>query len=575
MITENQVKTCQNCKNKFIIEPEDFDFYKKTKDPPPTFCPECRMQQRLAHRNERTLYRRTCDLCNKSTVSLYPQNVSFPVYCSSCWFSDDWGAKDYALGYKPEKPFFEQFAELQKRVPRIALLVITSVNSEYTNNTGDIKNCYLIFAAEQCEDCMYGRLIQCCNSVVDVAFVYDSELCYECVDCRNCYNVLFSERCQTSTDLLFCFDCRNSQNCILTVNGRHKKYCIENKEVSKEEFEKRKKEILSSYDNIQKAKQRFEELKSQALVKYAFITKCHNATGDYLHNCHEVRSVYDSTNAKACKYLADAEDPIDCYDGNNVYYKPELCLDLMGILQCYKSKHSRYVFYCNEVEYCDSLHNCEYCFGCIGLKKSRYCILNKEYSKEEYEKFKQQIIQSLIQEELYGQFIPAQLSPFGYNETLAKDYYPLSKEEAIQQGFRWQDQETGTFGKETITRARMPQTIDEVEDAITDEIFVCETCDRNFKITPQELAFYKRMHLPLPRNDFECRHQARVRQRTPRRLHHRQCQCAGMLSDGKKYQNTVTHFHGKNHCPNEFETGYASDRPEIVYCEKCYQSEVV
>ncbi len=41
------------------------------------------------------------------------------------------------------------------------------------------------------------------------------------------------------------------------------------------------------------------------------------------------------------------------------------------------------------------------------------------------------------------------------------------------------------------------------------------------------------------------------------------------------YMNTGEHHHGKGRCPNEFETSYAPDRPEIVYCESCYQSEVV
>ncbi len=30
----------------------------------------------------------------------------------------------------------------------------------------------------------------------------------------------------------------------------------------------------------------------------------------------------------------------------------------------------------------------------------------------------------------------------------------------------------------------------------------------------------------------------------------------------------------KEGCQNEFETSYAPDRPEIVYCERCYQQEV-
>lgn len=474
------------------------------------------------------------------------------------------------MTYDFSKPFFEQYSELQNKVPRVALISMTSVNSEYCNNAVDNKNCYLIFAAEQNEDSLYGRLVQRCKEAVDATFIYDSEFCYECIDCRRCSNVFFSERCQQSLDLLFCFNVRDSQSCIFSWNVRHGSYMIENKKVMKEEFEKKKREILASHESIEAAKKHFEEIKSKMLVKYAFQTKCVNASGDYLFNCHDGKRIFDAENTKSSSYLADIVGAIDCYDGNNLYYAPELCLDMMGIIKCYKSKHSGYVFYCNEVEYCNNMGHSEYCFGCIALQKSKYCILNKQYTKEEYIKTKEQIMESMKKEGVYGQFFPPSISPFGYNETLAKDYFPLSKKEAEEKGFRWQDIETGTYGKETIKKDKMPNTIEEVSDTIINEVLVCEECGRNFRITKAELVFYRKMHLPLPRKDFECRHQTRMAKRTPRKLWHRACQC----NTGKAYKNTTAHFHAEKPCPNEFETSYAPERKEIVYCEKCYLAEV-
>ena len=548
------IKRCIGCQKDFNLDQNDLGFYEKLESPIPNYCPSCRMQRRLAHRNERTLYKRKCDLCKEDKISLYPAETPWPVYCASCWWGDGWDAKDFAQEYNSNKPFFEQFKELQFRVPCSALNVTTSVNSEYTNNAGDNKNCYLIFAAENNEDCYYGRLVHGCKFVADVVSIYDSELCYECIDCHKCYNCLFNERCQTSIDLLFCLNMRDSQNCIFSVNGRHKSYLIENEPCSKEEFETKKKEILSSSQNIEKAKKQFEELKSQSFVKYAFQTKCVRATGDYLFNCHDTKIAYDVRNAKNCAYLFDAEDPIDTYDGNNIYYKPELCLDMMGILQCYRCKFSAYIFYSSETEYSIHSYNISNCFGCIGMKKGEYCILNKQYSKDNYEKIKNQIIESMKKEGVYGDFIPPSLSSFGYNETLAKEYFPMTKEEAKSAGFIWQNKETGTFSKETISINAMPNTIEEVSDNILNEILVCVDCSRNFRITKDEFNFYKRMHLPLPRKDFECRHKDRMNKRNPRKLWHRKCM--------------------KENCSNEFETSYAPDRPEIVYCEECYQKEV-
>ena len=98
-----------------------------------------------------------------------------------------------------------------------------------------------------------------------------------------------------------------------------------------------------------------------------------------------------------------------------------------------------------------------------------------------------------------------------------------------------------------------------------------------YKIIPQELKFLRKMNLPLPRLCPNCRHCQRIKQRNPLKLWHRKCQCAGLTSENKVYQNTADHVHHKKdeHCPSEFETTYAPERPEIVYCEQCYLREVV
>src|SRR3989344_232826 len=561
-------KNCKNCKKEFEARKEDLNFYEKIKSPAPNYCPDCRVMRRLAFRNERTLYKRTCSKPGKPIVSLYPENTPFPVYDQHIYNGDEWDTMDYGQDYDPSRPFFDQMLELKNKVPRISLLAINCANSEYVNNTEDSRNCYLIFAAQKNEDCLYCRLLYRSKFVVDGAFVADSELCYECIDVRKSYKCMFAESCETSSDLLFCFDLRDCQNCIFSTNLRHKSYHIFNKPVPREEFEAKKKEILSSYKKLNEAKKIFEEVKKKALVKYSHQVKCNNATGDYLYNCHQTSFAFDSENSKNCKYIADAETPLDCYDLNNTYYNPELCLDIMGVLRTYNSKHSVYIFYASNLEYCDSVNNSESCFGCVGLRKKKYCILNKQYGKEEYEKLKKQIVESMKKEAIYGDFLPPALSPFGYNATLSQTYFPLTESEAKALGYNWQDEASGTYGKETIREKDMPETVNEISEDILKEILVCKECKKNFRITKSEFDFYKRMNLPLPHKDFECRHQDRMSKRNPRKLWHRACMC-----------ELKNHLHGSprletggaSKCPNEFETSYSLDRPEIVYFETCYQ----
>lgn len=554
---------CKNCGENFSIREEDLIFYDQVKVPSPNYCPDCRVMRRLAWRNERTFYKRPCDMCQKDIISLYAKDSPFPIYCHECWWGDKWDPKSFGQDYDEDRPFFEQYQELQRNVPRLALMMLNSVRSEYTNGASDNKDCYLIFAAEYNEDCMYSRFIQRCKNCLDSSLIHDSELCYECIDTRKCFKCMYSEQCQTSSDLLFCYNMRDCNNCILCTNGRHISYAILNKKCTKEEFEAKKKEILSSRENLEEAKRQFQQLKEQTMVKYASMVKCNNVTGDYIFNCYDGVRVFDTSDAKNCSYMADVEDSIDSHDCNNFYYKNERCYNMMGILQSSKSKNCAYVFYSNEVEYSENCHNLSNGFGCNAIRKGKYMILNKEYPKEEYEELKEKIIASMEKDGTYGDFFSPALAPFGFNETLGFDYYKMTPEKAKEKGFNWQDQLTGTYGKETIPADKMPESISEVEEKILEEVLVCADCKKNFRITRAEFDFYKRMGIPLPRKDFECRHRDRMSKRNPRKLWHRECMC-----------DRISHIHGEKQCLNEFETAYAPERKEKVYCETCYQQEV-
>lgn len=503
-------------------------------------------------------------MCGKDGISLYPTGTPFPVYCHKCWWGDGWDPTVYKMDYDKSRPFLDQFAELKNKVPRIALLVIDSINSDYTNNAAENKNCYLIFAAENNEDCAYSRLIHKSKNIFDCVSTYESELSYECVDCKGCFKCLFSERLQDCVDVMFSFDMRNCNNCIFCTNGRNLSNCIENKQYTKEEFEKKKAEILSSHESIEQAKKKYAEMKAGAKVKYASAIKCNNATGDYMFNCHEGVNLFDVRNSKNSSYVADGEDPLDCHDCNNLYFKPERLYNIMGTLQSTNCVVGTYIMYGNEVHYSDSCYNCLSCFGCAGLNKKNYHILNKEYSKEEYEKLKEEITEKFRAGGTYGEFFPPALSPFGHNETLAQEYFPITEDEAGKKGFNWQKETSGTYGKETIKEGEVPETIEEITEEILKEVLVCKDCKKNFRITRTEFDFYKRMGIPLPRKDFECRHKDRMKKRNPRKLWPRSCMC----------QKTNHPYHLDIRCPSKFETSYSPDRPETVYCETCYQQEV-
>lgn len=225
-----------------------------------------------------------------------------------------------------------------------------------------------------------------------------------------------------------------------------------------------------------------------------------------------------------------------------------------------------------DIRYTQHCHNCKYLFGCVGLRNAKYCIFNKQYTKEEYEELLPKIIAHMNEMPFvdkqglsykYGEFFPIELSPFGYNETIAMDESPLRREQALTKGYNWQDNIQRTSGKETLAQEEIPDSILDIDDSMLEQILACSSCSRNYKIVNNELIFYRRMNIPVPRQCFYCRHAGRLSWRNPMKICQRNCMC----------ENIQHHNHLGDVCSAEFETTISPNRSEIIYCETCYQSE--
>ena len=144
--------TCTNCSAPFQVSNEDLVFLDKLSPtfngekvliPAPGKCPECRRQRRLASPNISEFYNRNCDKCQKSMISAYSPDKPYTVYCNDCWWGGDWDPCAYGQDFDFERPFFEQYRELQLKVPRATLMNKAPENSEYCNYAGFNKDCYL------------------------------------------------------------------------------------------------------------------------------------------------------------------------------------------------------------------------------------------------------------------------------------------------------------------------------------------------------------------------------------------------------------------------------------------------
>ena len=481
---------------------------------------------------------------------MYCPDTRFPIYCRDCWLSDKWDPTEYSREYDFSKPFFDQIVELQNTVPRPALNETDNINSDYCNFTSHQKNCYLMFGSWFNENCGYGQTVLESKDCWDCIFVKNSEGCMHSLDCTKCYQTHFSQNCVACSDSAFLYDCKNCQNCLFSYNLRNKSYYVFNKPVSKEEYEKIKKEAFASYEALGKALATFRDtIRNEAIHKFMTGEQNQNVSGDFIYhskNVHKSFYIHDGENEKYAvrggKGQKDSMDVFGVHAGELAY--SSMNADFSSRIKFVISGENNV-----DVEYLIDCYSTESSFGCISLRKKKYCILNKQYSEQEYKTLREKIIAQMSE---YGEFFPMSMSPFAYNETIAQEYMPRTKETAPT----WYD-------------------IPEKDYAIGGDVILCESwaqdkekakehkCTKAFRITPNEKQVYEKFGIPLPRKCPNTRFFEKFQMRNPVKFYNRTCMC------------TQSHPQHTDQCSNEFETSYSPERPEIVYCETCYQAEVI
>ncbi len=532
---------CTKCSAEFSIREEDQKFYTKISVPSPTLCPDCRLQRRLSFRNERSLYKRPCNLCHKSFLAIYDENVPFPVYCYDCWWSDKWDVRDYGVEYKTGELFSAQIEKLFQKVPHLGIVTAHCENCDYANFTNYSRNSYLVFGCYAVEDCAYNwrshNSVQCLECVQ----IDRCEYCFECIDCTDSYNLFFSQDCSNCSDSAFLYDCKSSKNCLFSSGLRNAEYYIFNKKLSPQDFEQEKAKLnLNSSNSLEKLLQKFSDFVGTVYKKNTFVLNSERVVGDHIINSKNIHQGFHLMHLEDSAYVDYCEDLKDSWDCTFSGWPAELCYESISAgVNCYNTKFSSTCWSCVNSEYCESCHHSSDLFGCFGFRsKGQYCILNRQYSKEDYTNLRYSIIEEMKKTGEYGEFFRYSISPFAYNETIANEFFPLTKEEALRVGFKWKDINQKEYQPATL---QLPDNLKETSDTVIKEILVCESCEKNYRIIDSELKFYRKFNIALPRKCFDCRHKARMSKIPSRKLKEVTCKsCAKtMLTTHEKTEKLL------------------------------------
>ena len=381
------------------------------------------------------LFKRKCDLCKEEEICKYEPKAPFVVYCHKCWWSDNWDSNNYTKDIDFSKPFLEQFQELLHQTPLLGLSIdsMTGKLSPYVNHCDNAKNCYMIYYSSINEDSMYGFYLVKNKEVLNCSMIFNSELCFDGKNNFKNYNAIGCMDTNESMDSAFLKDCVNCNRCFASVNLRNQSYVFFNEQLTKEEYLKKISEIdLGSFEEYEnqkkKALEHFKKYPSRAV--YENITK--DCTGSYLFeskNCKESYEVGYSEDSKYLMLMKQAQVK-DCWDYTDWGHNAELIYDCIVVGENVSNiKFCWYVYQnSSDMEYSALCVGCKDCFGCVGLKKKQYCILNKQYTKEEYFELKEKIIEhmnnmpyedkkGLIYK--YGEYFPMEFSSYPYNNSFA------------------------------------------------------------------------------------------------------------------------------------------------------------
>ncbi|MFA6080350.1 MAG: hypothetical protein WC753_02600 [Candidatus Gracilibacteria bacterium] len=562
-----ETKKCRISGEDFFVTDKDLEFLDKVSPifggekyslPSLDVSPLEMRKTLLSFRNQNRLYKRKCSKTGQEIIAMFSSEVPFPVYEKSLWYSDSWNPMEYGQDVDFNKTFFEQWSELNDIVPHPANSRLDDENSIYSNNCGNVKDCYLCFNGLFNENCLYCQIWDYSKNCIDCECIFECENCYTLNLSKKCYNCWYSHELTNCGDCILCYDCIGCNNCIGCYNLRNKKNYLFNQPSTPEAIKEYKKKNNISLLSINSLK----KVISQGVHKYASMVQSEECFGNEFQSSKNCFDCYYMMGAEDCAYCDSGKEQKDCrYVMNGMKnLENSYCSVTVGI-------NASNIFFCNnstrslsDILYCSFLFSgVHHCFGCISLHNhEHHCIFNTSYSAQEYETLCGKLVEHMRSTGEWGQFFPRQLSAFEYNESLAHEYFPLSQDEAIQGGWKWRTEETVVFTGNIYSPLPIAQYDERIVgfDTATKNIaevlagtLQCEVTKKPFKLVSQELAFYIENNLPLPTKHPDQRHKERLSLRNGRMLHERTC------TDCKKPIISI----------------YAPNVPERVVCEECYQ----
>lgn len=408
--------------------------------------------------------------------------------------------------YKKDASFFDQFGELLRITP-LPYMIHHGVgdNIEYSDNCVDAKNAYLstgvLYGAE---DTFYSLWSIASRQIYNSFWVNtQSEIVHFWKGISQSFKVFYSSFISGSSDIWFSSNLIWCQECILCDGLTNVGYHIKNIPYEKEEYFKKKQEMLEQ-------KQLFGKLYETVFHTWKSYDDYH-CSGNYIRQSENIENGVFVENAKNGKNVVFAgwwkpiEEFYDCFSAGGLWKS-----DYYAASQSGGGEHvycSVGIIFSSAIFYSYYLEGCSFCLGCVWLRNKSYCILNTQYTKDEWLRLVDQIFSQMHSQWTLWDFFPGEINPFYYNDTAASFLGNRSRQDVLDKWYLWRDSGitieapagANIISVDDISRYESYQDgIWKIDRDICKKV-IQDSQGNAFVIISQECSFYEKYGLPLPR----------------------------------------------------------------------------
>jgi hypothetical protein len=278
----------------------------------------------------------------------------------------------------------KEFEALKTKFPRLGQTGVGNENCDWTDHVRSGKNCYWSFDSAEIQDCLYSYFDWKVTSSIDTQWSAFCERCYELSDSIESSDCYFSGYLAQSYDLQYCFRCTSSHDCFGCVNLHNKEFCIFNVQHTEDEYRAKLPELkkMKPDDVLKKLKEltlKFPTIQSN------FVDNQNSDYVDYVNKSTNAYYCFDCNILEDCGYMSNSNECKDCWDGT-MAFKLEHCCETVDCEECYNCYGTQDSVRCFDSSYLYGCVDCNNCFMCVNLANAKYCILNVQYTPEEYKK---------------------------------------------------------------------------------------------------------------------------------------------------------------------------------------------